>query len=183
MDPKQLAILANDPDALASMKSVMKAAGIFSEDRWSKIVRRVNAHKRDKHDRPIFYVRQVNLVAGKDVENLLCCAFAGGSNYWYENLDIHIPPLNYTLYEWKSYLIEHDLFWHLSTPVFGGKLELTDKETKVQFILDADSIEKGLNIMARDYPFHFQSFTSDNADAITGDVFLQCCIFDEVVYG
>ncbi len=41
----------------------------------------------------------------------------------------------------------------------------------------------GLRVMAQDYPTHFEAFMTENDDAITGDVFLQCVVFGEVIYG
>lgn len=64
------------------------------------------------------------------IRSLLCSAFEGGSNYWYE------------ITRW----------------------ELAER-------------------------YHFDDFSSfaeildDNADANTGDVFLQCCLFGDVIYG
>jgi hypothetical protein len=44
------------------------------------------------------------------------------------------------------------------------------------------AIKSGLKVMAEKYPHHWQDFVSENDDAITGDVFLQCCLFGEIVY-
>ena len=30
---------------------------------------------------------------------------------------------------------------------------------------------------------HFKDFLYENEDAMTGDCFLQCCVFNEVIYG
>jgi hypothetical protein len=48
--------------------------------------------------------------------------------------------------------------------------------------LDMAAIKNGLKVMAEKYPHHWQDFVSENDDAITGDVFLQCCLFGEIVY-
>jgi hypothetical protein len=37
--------------------------------------------------------------------------------------------------------------------------------------------------MVEKYPRHYADFKDGDEDASTGDVFLQCCIFGEVVYG
>lgn len=42
---------------------------------------------------------------------------------------------------------------------------------------------KGLKIMAEKYPLHFDTFINESEDAITGDVFIQCCVFGEIVFG
>jgi len=52
-----------------------------------------------------------------------------------------------------------------------------------EWTLDLAAIRKGLQIMADKYPHHFRDAMAENDDAITGDVFLQCCLFDEIVYG
>ena len=49
--------------------------------------------------------------------------------------------------------------------------------------LNLPAIKKGLNIMSEKYPIHFADFIGQNEDAITADVFIQCCIFGEVKYG
>lgn len=139
--------------------------------------------EKDPIGRPVFYVQTRMAAAGKDIEDLLCCAFEGGSNSWYSRLDIYAPPVGYNLQDWKLFLEKHDLVFHLSTPVFGGKLELWTKEDNERFVLDCDSLERGLNILARDYPWHWKSFMDDAFDAYTGDAFLQCCLFGSIVYG
>jgi hypothetical protein len=36
--------------------------------------------------------------------------------------------------------------------------------------------------MAVECPRHFADFLNEKADAVTGDAFLQCCLFGEVIY-
>ena len=52
----------------------------------------------------------------------------------------------------------------------------------VKIIANADVV-RGLGIMAKKYPFHFASILNENADAITGDVLVQCVLMDDIVYG
>ena len=42
---------------------------------------------------------------------------------------------------------------------------------------------KGFQLMATKYPAHFADFISENEDAVTADVFLQCVALGELVYG
>jgi hypothetical protein len=44
-------------------------------------------------------------------------------------------------------------------------------------------LAKGLQTMAEKYPRHFADFVAENDDADTGDVFLQCVVLGDVVYG
>lgn len=46
-----------------------------------------------------------------------------------------------------------------------------------------ESIEKGLQVMADKYPRHFNDIITENDDAETADVFVQCAVLGEVVFG
>lgn len=62
-------------------------------------------------------------------------------------------------------------------------------------ILSLESIQQGLDLMAKGlldgkdkpvkdhYLQHFADFLAGNDDATTGDIFLQLCLFGEVIYG
>jgi hypothetical protein len=50
-------------------------------------------------------------------------------------------------------------------------------------VRDFTQIKRGLTDMAAKYPRHFANIISDDHDAETADVFLQCCILGDVVYG
>jgi hypothetical protein len=50
-------------------------------------------------------------------------------------------------------------------------------------LLDLGTIRNGLQVMADKYPNHWHDFINDNEDATTGDVFLQCCLYGEVIFG
>ena len=70
----------------------------------------------------------------------------------------------------------------------GGRVFCTLKEEAFKdkgltYTLDRAGIEKGLLIMKSVYPRHFGDAIAENDDATTGDVFLQCCLFGEVVFG
>ena len=112
------------------------------------------------------------------IQDLLCSALEGGSNYWY-----FIESFNYPKGEDKQSLgIE---FEHLELPFKGGSLTFTvpEDDDGKEYILDSKAIQQGMKVMAEKYPRHFENFLDENDDAITGDVFLQCCLFGEVVYG
>jgi hypothetical protein len=44
-------------------------------------------------------------------------------------------------------------------------------------------VERGLLVMARNYSEHFTDWMADEGDEVTADVFIQCVLFSEVVYG
>lgn len=78
---------------------------------------------------------------------------------------------------------------HIDYPLNpGGHLivsdaEGTDGEVRKE-ILNLSSIRKGLQLMAesKEYAHHWRDFLAENDDAITADVFLQFCLFGEVIY-
>ena len=44
-------------------------------------------------------------------------------------------------------------------------------------------MKKGLDLMAGEHQRHWQDFINENDDADTADVFMQLCLFGEIVYG
>lgn len=111
------------------------------------------------------------------IQDLLCCALEGGSNYWYL-----ITAFNYPKGQTKESLgIE---FQHLELPFRGGSITVADAEDpSVVRILDREAIARGLTAMEEKRPREWADFIGENEDAETGDVFLQLCLFGEVVYG
>jgi hypothetical protein len=66
----------------------------------------------------------------------------------------------------------------------GGFLMVGDIEKDMpDALLDLGTIRSGLQVMAYSYPRHWHDFINDNEDAATGDVFLQCCLYGEVIFG
>lgn len=57
------------------------------------------------------------------------------------------------------------------------------KEEYGPFLLNKAAVERGLGVMFQKYPHHYADFQKDTGDAITGDVFLQCALLGECVYG
>ena len=51
------------------------------------------------------------------------------------------------------------------------------------FNIDPTTIAEGLKVMAQKYPKAWADFMAENDDAETGDIFLQCICFGEVIYG
>lgn len=118
------------------------------------------------------------------VRDLLVTAFEGGSNYWVA--EVHIARLPAGMRR-KDYP-----YWHAELPlVNGGKVRFHDLngpdhrwcDSIGYYTLDFDGILKGLAAMRLKYPDSWKEAIDGTFDAITADVFLQCCIFGEVVYG
>lgn len=123
------------------------------------------------------------------VRELLCGAFEGGSNYWYANLSV--PEASRAV----RVSAERDAVGNLTTwPTLyiaattdGHHITLEEigegGEPPVEHKLGLEQIRRGLAVMQEKHPRHFGDFMSENDDAETADVFLQCCLFGEVVYG
>lgn len=130
----------------------------------------------------------INLTVSDDtIRGALCSAFEGGSNYWYSNLapakDNVLPLKDFR--DGGSQQLPNT-YWHwsqLMPLVEGCAVTLDDTDEGKTYRLDRKAIRKGLEVMARKFPKHFSDLVSQDGDATTGDVFLQCCLFGDVLYG
>lgn len=124
------------------------------------------------------------------MKSMLTCAFEGGSNYWY-NIDmnkiIYADGLIYADFQRGGKYASPDDYWHpLEIIPFteGCALCIEDKDGDEEpHMLDRAKLIAGLYIMAEKFPKHFNDMVLENDDACTGDVYLQCCLFGDVIYG
>ena len=117
------------------------------------------------------------------ISNLITCALEGGSNYWYM-IEEKIEPIHWDWFKSPSFETNHYIGDYPLNE--GGALTIscdTVIKGKSIFILNLTSIEKGLKLMAKNHPQHWNDFISENEDATTGDVFLQLCLFGEIIFG
>lgn len=114
-------------------------------------------------------------VSDETVKNLLCSAFEGGSNYWIDHIELP-----------KEKRVEQAEYFH-ECPVYGQGIIIHTQddapEDKKVVTLDRAALEKGMQIFCDKYPAHFADMVAENDDAITADIYLQCCIFGEAIYG
>lgn len=132
------------------------------------------------------YFEIKNRIKKSDVEDLLCSALEGGSNYWY------FIPKKIAPKEWKYWGDHNESFTkylHLY-PFNGGALMVDDSvaddpELKAPIRLDGARLEAGLRLFSKsvEYARHWGDFISNNTDQITADVFFQFCVFGKVIYG
>lgn len=131
-------------------------------------------------------VRVTSAISIARCGNLLCSAFEGGSNYWYMIESFHAPR------RFDRHTMSGKIFKHIDYPTNpGGYLVLSascDGEAYLhngdsKWRLDIAALQRGLQVMHDKYPSHYADFLAENDDAITGDVFLQCCLFGETVFG
>lgn len=118
------------------------------------------------------------------VADLLCSGMEGGIGYWARIVDYREPSdLNLKAYFSKSWTDR--IYKHIHYPLLpGGVIVLEDIEDDNKlYRLDFEAVQRGLKCMANNWPKHFADFMQDNADATTGDVFVQCALFGDIVYG
>lgn len=114
----------------------------------------------------------------------LSAAFEGGSNYWYW-IDKFIKPK-----EIKTHFDDSGkVFRHIDYPLSkGGALIISDRSGEADdpgktYRLDVEAIQKGLDTLQKKYPKVFALLVAEDLDGPTADVFLQCCVFGDAVYG
>lgn len=114
------------------------------------------------------------------VQDLICSAFEGGSNYWLGSGRVELmkpayadlPKCGVVWYgnSERNVFAEED--FHVKIFTEEGWKDLTRV-----------TVSKGLGLMAENYASHFADLRDENDDASTADIFLQLCLFGEVTYG
>lgn len=108
-------------------------------------------------------------------EDLLCNALEGGVSYWADTYTSILPPQEGD---------ENIEFPHLAFNHPNYRIRVSDREDNGQsYTLNLEALKKGFEIWAKDCPYHFNNFLTEDDDAITADTFFQCCVFGEVIYG
>lgn len=107
------------------------------------------------------------------IGDLLCTMYESSPSIaqWAECIDFILPTASVT-YRWEY-------------PMTDGALLFKDIEANNGeiYTLDLGAVQRGLQVMAHDYPRHWADFLNENEDSITADVFLQCALFGSVIYG
>jgi len=106
-------------------------------------------------------------VSDERISDLIISALEGGSNYW-------------CLVECKPGMAVNDCLETLKsdTSVFISNV-FGDSESGS---FNKETIAKGLKLVAEKYPTRFAEIISENDNVDTADVFLQCCVFGDVIY-
>lgn len=119
------------------------------------------------------------------IASVLCSGFEGGSygvGYWLRIMEYRDPETKPT----KSILGQR----YTDFPLQGGAVvcRLYDEPGQTDehydpLVLDYAAIQRGLKVMSEKFPRHFADLVNEDDDATTGDVFIQCCLLGNVVYG
>lgn len=114
------------------------------------------------------------------IRNMLVGAREGGINYWCHGINVEGSPPPLTPDEEK----EWGDYPAYTTPVgeSGFWLVYRDDEAK-PYRLDRAAIDRGVQVMRDRYTRHWDDLHGENDDATTADVFVQCALFGEVIFG
>ena len=125
------------------------------------------------------------------VQDLLVGALEGGSNYWY-TIDRYILPTGVYIKDFREGGKFTDPFnyYHFSQIVpftEGCSVVFLAEDHPApegkEWVLNIESMQHGLDLMAEKYPGVFSDFINENDDAETSDIFLQLCLFGELIFG
>lgn len=118
------------------------------------------------------------------IVNCIIGAIEGGSNYWLNSFVAHKDSADL-----RARLKAVDKIWYAEEQFWteGGKADLEfdkpDDKSDGTATVTLTALTNGLTIMANTAPRHFADLMSENDDAITHDVFIQCVLFGEIVFG
>ncbi len=132
------------------------------------------------------------------LRGILCNAFEGGSNYWYWIEDEILPRgskrSDFEADGWSPIynipFADGGALIITAAPDGAAPMDMDEEEPRdvreddmLPAILDKAALLRGCEVMARKYPKHFADMTSENDDADTGDVLLQCALYGELIFG
>lgn len=115
----------------------------------------------------------------REILDLLTGAWEAGSEYWIDSIQTGGSP---------DYLIQpEDEFyprWQLA-PFTNGHLiiELDYTMNHQKKVLDFYRIKQGIKLMKSKHRRDYDDWREGDDDAATSDVFLQLCLFGEVIFG
>lgn len=112
--------------------------------------------------------------APESVANLIITAVESHGG-WLESFNATgLPrPDGVTWWEQLPKVLGTEYDWFLSFEDIDG-----DKH-----VLNQKKVERGLELFVKTAPSHYRDWQAENDDAFTADVFLQLCLFEDVVYG
>lgn len=114
----------------------------------------------------------------QDISDLLGGAFEGGSSYWCAIEGQNVPKNKQR--DRSGVELSH---YSQDIPMMGGSVDIQDTTDGKRHSITKKMLLEGLSTMAQEQPQHFSDFVTEDYDANTSDVFLQLCLFGQVIYG
>jgi len=120
-------------------------------------------------------------------ESLIVTAWEGGINYW---ADISYESINRMNLHSEKHGLSGEPFsvrfakfiWDGNAATIVDVEQNYDEQEEIIGKIDLGSIKKGWQIFSQQR-HHFNDFLDGSTDAITADVWFQCCSLGDVVYG
>jgi hypothetical protein len=127
-----------------------------------------------------FTVTITKTLSPSKIADQVITAIEGGISYWCDKTDVLEPD--------RSTLKERP--WYADPKLYAGPFKILFREEEEHKLgagrdqyLTPENVQSGLNVMSEKYHDHFRDLVDENGDATTADVFIQCCLFGELVYG
>jgi hypothetical protein len=117
------------------------------------------------------------------IADQVIAGFEGGITYWAAKARPVVPAED-------SFEHEDGNPWYARPTLYENdfKIRIVQHEEHTagagtDVFMTPDSVQRGLDLMATKYPDHFSDLVTENGDATTADVFIQCCALGELIYG
>lgn len=126
------------------------------------------------------------VVTKRNITYQICAAVEGGIGYWCPRQEFKYKKPKNPVAIMDGGEKDGQIWPCYDYPVQeGGAVTFfADDDAPVKkCVLNLKTIKKGLDLMAKNSPRHFADLINENGDATTGDVFVQYCVFGELVYG
>lgn len=112
------------------------------------------------------------------IADMVVTAFEGATTYWLKSALLTRQP--------TEKLSEAP--WYASPELYDGRdftIRCTprDDEDYPARDINIEHLRQGFKIMSQKFPKHFADFVSENDDADTADVWFQCVMFGELIFG
>lgn len=145
-----------------------------------------------------FNVATKTVISERQIRDVLASGFEGGTGYWALIWGYQFAPgLQYSDFQEGGKMQLPDEYWHplqLIPLVPGCAVLLVDgnevdrnsdklPEGVPVWKLDRQALHDGLQVMAEHHLHHWRNFVEDGGDAETADVYIQLCLFGEIVFG
>jgi len=117
------------------------------------------------------------------INDTIISAVEGGINYWISGIRFFNKDGEQIVGVTENPLENLSSITIVEAEGENGETEHTLHLSKTKFQEKPQQIYDGLQRMAKQYPRHFADMISENGDATTADVFIQCCVLGEITYG
>ena len=115
-------------------------------------------------------------VCSEKIADQIITALEGGSGYWLGSFKLY-----------RSEIEPSEKPWYADRKLYEGDFEIICQPSEPGDFEDKhfspQSIRDGLKVLAEKHHTVLADILMEEGDADTADVFLQCCLFGEVVYG